>query len=69
VTLQHGRRVRGVGWVASDYLGVDQGPIISMIENHRSELIWDVMKRNPHIVRGLKRAGFEGGWLETTTVR
>jgi len=50
--------------VASDYLGIDQGPIISMLENHRSELIWTVMKRNPHIRRGLKRAGFEGGWLD-----
>jgi hypothetical protein len=67
--LRRGKRVRGVGWVATDYLGVDQGPIIAMLENHRSELIWNVMKRNPHIVRGLKRAGFEGGWLETTSVR
>ncbi|HEX6638214.1 MAG TPA: glucoamylase family protein [Steroidobacteraceae bacterium] len=65
VPLHRGRRVRGLGWVATDYLGVDQGPIISMLENYRSELIWTVMKRNPHIVRGLKRAGFEGGWLET----
>ena len=53
-----------MGWVATDHLGIDQGPIIAMIENHRSELVWSVMKRNPYIVRGLKRAGFEGGWLE-----
>ena len=38
VPLKRGRRVRGVGWVATDYLGIDQGAIISMIENHRSEL-------------------------------
>ena len=63
--LRRGKRVRGVGWVASDYLGIDQGPIIAMIENYRSELIWTVMRRNPYIVRGLKRAGFEGGWLES----
>ena len=63
--LRRGKRVRGVGWMASDYLGIDQGPIIAMIENYRSELIWTVMRRNPYIVRGLKRAGFEGGWLET----
>jgi hypothetical protein len=56
--------VRGVGWVASDYLGIDQGAIISMIENHRSELIWSVMKRNQYLRRGLTLAGFEGGWLE-----
>ena len=62
--LRHGKRVRGVGWVASDYLGIDQGAIISMIENHRSELIWSVMKRNQYLRRGLALAGFEGGWLD-----
>ena len=35
-----------------------------MAENHRSELIWKVMKTNPYIVRGLCRAGFSGGWIE-----
>ena len=34
-----------------------------MAENHRSGLVWDVMKKNPHIVRGLCRAGFSGGWI------
>jgi len=34
-----------------------------MIENYRSQLVWRVMRRNPYIVRGLKRAGFTGGWL------
>jgi hypothetical protein len=63
VPLRHGKRVRGVGWVDTEYLGIDQGPIISMIENYRSELIWTVMKRNEYVRRGLKRAGFEGGWL------
>jgi hypothetical protein len=65
VPLRHGRRVRGMGWVADDYLGIDQGPIISMIENYRSELIWQVMKRSPYIRRGLALAGFEGGWLSS----
>jgi len=51
-------------WFDKDYLGIDQGPIIAMIENHRSELVWKTMRKNPHIVRGLKRAGFSGGWLE-----
>ncbi|HUP47450.1 MAG TPA: glucoamylase family protein [Thermoanaerobaculia bacterium] len=64
VPLQHGRVVPGVGWFDSDYLGIDQGPILTMIENQRSGLVWEVMKRNPHVVRGLKRAGFTGGWLE-----
>ncbi|HKH43645.1 MAG TPA: glucoamylase family protein [Thermoanaerobaculia bacterium] len=61
---QHGRIVPGVGWFDGDYLGIDQGPIVAMIENHRTGLIWERMRRNPHIVRGLKRAGFTGGWLE-----
>ncbi len=64
VPTRHGKRVRGVGWVDTEYLGIDQGPIISMIENYRSELIWTVMKKNPYVRAGLKRAGFEGGWLE-----
>jgi hypothetical protein len=52
------------GWVANDYLGIDQGPILAMMENHRSGLVWRVMRKNPHIVRGLKRIGFTGGWLD-----
>lgn len=53
------------GWFDVDYLGIDQGPILIQIENHRSGLIWDVMKKNKYIRRGLDRAGFTGGWLET----
>lgn len=52
------------GWFAGDYLGIDQGPILLMIENHRSGLVWNVMRKNPYIIRGLCRAGFSGGWLE-----
>lgn len=52
------------GWFDADYLGIDQGPIIVMIENYRSGLIWNVMKKNPHVVQGLRKAGFTGGWLE-----
>lgn len=62
--VQEGRIIPGVGWFDVDYLGIDQGPIVLMIENHRSELIWKTMRKNPHIIRGLKRAGFTGGWLE-----
>lgn len=61
--LQHGR-ITDSGWVDGDYLGIDQGPIVLMIENYRSGLVWEVMRRNPHIRRGLERAGFSGGWLE-----
>ena len=52
------------GWIARDHLGIDQGPILLMLENHRSDLIWRTMRRNPHIVRGLRRLGFSGGWLD-----
>ena len=64
VTVQQGKVVPGVGWVDDDYLGIDQGPIVLMIENQRSEFVWKVMRKNPYILRGLRRAGFEGGWLE-----
>jgi hypothetical protein len=61
--LQAGRIVPGTGWFDVDYLGIDQGPIVAMIENHRSGLIWKTMRKNPHVVRGLRKAGFTGGWL------
>jgi hypothetical protein len=63
ITPHHGHVVAGVGWFDNDYLGIDQGPIIAMIENYRSDLIWKTMRKNPYIVSGLKRAGFTGGWL------
>jgi len=58
-----GRIVPGLGWFDSDYLGIDQGPILAMLENYHSELIWKRMRTNPYIIRGLQRAGFTGGWL------
>ena len=64
VPLKNGKLVPGIGWIAGDYIGIDQGPIIAMIENYRSEFVWKVMRKNPYIQRGLKRAGFGGGWLD-----
>src|SRR5688572_14448588 len=61
--LKHGRIHPELGWFDVDYLGIDQGPIIAMIENHRSGLVWTKMRGSPYIVRGLCRAGFSGGWL------
>jgi hypothetical protein len=63
VKPQSGKVVRGEGWFDTDYLGIDQGPIIAMIENYRTGLIWKVMRTNPYIIKGLERAGFAGGWL------
>ena len=53
-----------IGWINGDYLGIDQGPILLMAENYRSELIWRVMKRSKHLRAGLQRAGFTGGWID-----
>lgn len=47
-------------WFASDFIGIDQGPIVLMIENHRTGLIWKHMMKSEVIQRGLRRAGFKG---------
>jgi hypothetical protein len=52
------------GWVSRGYYGLDQGPVVLMIENFRSGLPWRWMRSCPPVVRGLLRAGFGGGWLE-----
>ncbi|HEU5016709.1 MAG TPA: glucoamylase family protein [Pseudolabrys sp.] len=64
VPLVAGRRIAGFGWADTDYLGIDQGLALAMLENHRSQLIWRTMRRNKHLRRGLARAGFTGGWLD-----
>ena len=45
-------------WFAADYLGIDQGPIVLMIENYRTGRIWHVFMQHPAIQRSLARAGF-----------
>ena len=51
------------GWISKDHFALDQGPVILMIENYRSGLIWRLMRSCPYVVTGLRRAGFMGGWL------
>jgi len=51
------------GWVSPWHYGLDQGPVVLMIENYRNELLWQLTRRCPYIVSGLRRAGFAGGWL------
>ncbi len=51
------------GWVSEGYFGLDQGILVLMMENHRSRLIWNLMRRCPYIGGGLRHAGFTGGWL------
>ena len=63
VKLTHGRIAPGLGWVDTDYLGIEVGPLLAMLGNHRGELVWRAMRRNAHLKRGLQRAGFAGGWL------
>jgi hypothetical protein len=53
------------GWISRGYYGLDQGPVVLMIENFWTGMTWDLMRRCAPVVDGLKRAGFEGGWLET----
>ena len=57
IPVRHGRYIPGFGWVAGDYLGIDQGAILAMIENYRSSMIWDVMRKNPYLRQGLHARG------------
>ncbi len=51
------------GWESPWHFGINQGPIIAMIENYRTDLLWRLMRNCPYIINGLRRAGFSGGWL------
>ena len=46
------------GWWATSYLAIDQGPIICMIENHRTALLWDLFMSAPEVQAGLDKLGF-----------
>lgn len=54
----------GVGWVSKYHFGINEGPTVLMIENFRSELLWTLMQNCEPLVRGLRVAGFTGGWLD-----
>ncbi len=54
----------GVGWVSPYHFGINEGPTVLMIENHRTGMIWALMRRCAPLVRGFERAGFTGGWLD-----
>ncbi|MEO7991334.1 MAG: glucoamylase family protein [Chryseolinea sp.] len=53
-------------WVSPWHYGLNQGPIILMIENYRSGFLWRLMKHCPYLITGLRRADFTNGWLRTT---
>ncbi|MBK8885354.1 MAG: T9SS type A sorting domain-containing protein [Saprospiraceae bacterium] len=45
-------------WVADSYLAIDQGPILVMLQNHRTELLWNMFMKNPEIKPALDAIGF-----------
>ena len=51
-------------WYDTDYIGIDQGPILAMAANYRNDFVWSRMRRVPAVRRGLELASFRGGWLE-----
>lgn len=45
-------------WVADGYLAIDQGPIIGMIENYRTGLLWELFMQDQEVQAGLDKLGF-----------
>ncbi|MEO5963118.1 MAG: glucoamylase family protein [Thermomonas sp.] len=56
-------------WVSPGLFGLDQGIVVMMLENHRSGLPWRLMRGCRWVVEGLRRSGFEGGWLDAAHSR
>ncbi len=54
----------GNGWVDNGHLAIDQGPIVCMIENYRTGLLWNLFMSCPEIQNGLKRLGFKSPHLK-----
>ena len=54
-------------WYASWHLAIDQGPIVVMIENWRTGLLWHLFMSCPEIQTGLRRLGFESPHLASLT--
>ncbi len=46
------------GWFANSYLAIDQGPVVCMIENYRTGLLWDLFMSAPEVQAGLDKLGF-----------
>ncbi len=51
-------------WFSNEYIGIDQGTILLMIENYRSGFVWKTFMSNPYIKAGMKRAKFKPGTRE-----
>lgn len=52
------------GWYATSHLAIDQGPIVVMMENYRTGLLWKLFMSCPEIQGGLKKLGFQSPWLK-----
>ncbi|MEO8810247.1 MAG: glucoamylase family protein, partial [Rhodanobacter sp.] len=52
------------GWVSPYFFGLNLGPILLMVENHRSGMLWKLLRECKPMSDGLRRAGFSGGWLD-----
>jgi len=50
-------------WYAKSHLAIDQGPIVVMIENYRSGLLWKLFMQIPDVQNGLKKLGFQSPWI------
>lgn len=48
-----------LGWVQDGYIGIDQGPIVVMVENYRTGLLWEVVRNDADVQAGLDKMGFE----------
>lgn len=55
-----------VGWISPFFFGINVGPILLMVENHRSGMLWRLLRDCRHIANGLRLAGFSGGWLNAS---
>ncbi len=52
------------GWVSPYFFGLNIGPVLLIVENHRSGMLWKLLRSCQPVVAGLRRAGFSGGWLD-----
>jgi len=51
-------------WCSEIYMGLNQAPMVVMIENYRSGLLWKLFMSCPEVKEGLKKLGFESPWLK-----
>jgi hypothetical protein len=57
-----------LNWYARTYLAINQGPLVAMIENYRTGLLWNLLMSAPEVQRGLTRLGFSSPHLAASVV-